>query len=133
MKAAENFLLLLLHAHIVTAAQTIQEYISVTSVSELAKRIIANFVQLVPNTTQEPPMDGVHFYAIELLSLSLIWHRFHEAIREADGECIIRYWKLLLVIFKAYHHNYAQKKATPVLLSFFPRMTENTAYLESEY
>ena len=36
------------------------EVLSVTSVSDLAKRIIANFVQLVPFITQESPVDGVY-------------------------------------------------------------------------
>ena len=42
--------------------------------------------------------------------LSLIWHSFHDAIKEGGGERIVRYWKLLLIIFKASNHrNYAKE------------------------
>ena len=46
-------------------------------------------------------MDGVQFYAVDLLTLSLIWHGFHVSTKEGDGDLIIHYWKLLLIIFKA--------------------------------
>ena len=96
MNAAEDFLLLVLHAHTIVAAEVILKHVSVTSVlSELAARIVTNYVYLPPpssieETEVDPPVDGVHFYAVELLSLSLIWHGFHDAIREGDGERIKR-------------------------------------------
>ena len=115
MNAAEDFLLLVLHAHIVAAGETISTYVSVTSVSDLARRILNNYVYLPhPGAEEEESMeithDGVHFYSMELLTLSLIWHSFHDAIKEGGGECIVRYWKLLLIIFKASNHrNYAKE------------------------
>jgi len=42
-----------------------------------------------------------HLYAAELLSLGLLWHAFHDAVREGDGERILRHWKFMLVIFKS--------------------------------
>lgn len=63
--------------------------------------------------------DGVHLYAKELLSLSLLWHGFHDSIREGDGERILCYWKLLLVVFKSTnHYNYA-KEAVNILLQYY--------------
>ncbi len=106
MNAAEDFLLLVLHAHTIAAARLILQFMDVPTVSELADKILVNYVHLSspPESkagTPTPPDDGVQFYAIEVPSLSLIWHGFHDAIREGDGEIIMRYWKLLLILFKA--------------------------------
>ena len=43
----------------------------------------------------------IHLYAKELLTLSLIWHGFHNASQHSDGDRIYRYWKILLVVFKS--------------------------------
>ena len=32
--------------------------------------------------------DEVYLYSTEFLSLALIWHGFHDAIKEADGDRI---------------------------------------------
>ena len=41
-------------------------------------------------------------------TLGLLWHGFHDAVREGDGNCIIRYWHFLLPVFKqCSHRNYA--------------------------
>ena len=121
MNAAEDFLLLVFHAHTIAAARSILQFMDVPTVSELADKILVNFVHLSPLPeskagTSTPPDDGVQFYAVEVLSLSLIWHGFHDAIREGDGERIMRYWKLLLILFKASNkYNYA-KEAVTVLM-----------------
>lgn len=99
MNAAEDYLLLLLHTHTVAAANTIMQYNPTDSATELASRIVANFVNIPnfdsDNTTEDLPAsgDGVHRYGIELLTLTLLWHGFHDAIREGDGDRILRYWK----------------------------------------
>ena len=60
--------------------------------------------------------DGVYVYATELLTLGLIWHGFHDSIKEGDGDRILIYWKFLLIIFKvAKCYNYA-KEAVYLLL-----------------
>lgn len=128
MNAAEDFLLLLLHTHTVAAAKTILDCTPVSSVSDLARRIVVNFVHLeLASESEVPPplsdsdedsedIDRVQIYASELLSLSLIWHGFHDSIREGDGDRIIRYWKVLLIIFKASnHYNYAKEAVTLLL------------------
>ena len=46
MNAAEDFLLLLLHAHAVAAGKIIQQYNPTQSVTELADAIVANYVHL---------------------------------------------------------------------------------------
>jgi len=63
--------------------------------------------------------DKVHCYAVELLSLSLMWHGFHDACKEADGERILHYWKFLLVAFKSTNHRNYAKEAVNFLLQYY--------------
>lgn len=39
-------------------------------------------------------------YAMETLSL-LLHVEFHDAIHEENGKCVMKVWKLLLLVFKA--------------------------------
>ncbi len=127
MNSAEDFLLLLLHAYVVAAADMIQQFNPAESVSDLARSIITNFVRLprVSDTaTVEPCTDGVHLYAIELLSLGLLWHGFHDACKEGDGERILRYWKFLLVVFKTTNHRNYAKDAVILLFQYYYKFSE---------
>ena len=45
MNAAEDFLLLLLHAHVVSSAEAIISEVSVESVADLAKLIVVNYIK----------------------------------------------------------------------------------------
>ena len=77
---------------------------------DLAAAIMSNFVSLLDSENSGTDYM-VHEYGKEVLSLSLVWHGFHDAIREGDGERIITYWKFLLVILKA-------SKAVIILLEY---------------
>ena len=127
MNAAEDFLCLILHAHTVAAAKSILKYVPVSSVNDLADKILVNFIHLSPppvSTPSEPILDGVQFYAVDLLTLSLIWHGFHDSIKEGDGDRIIRYWKLLLIIFKASDKRNYGKEAVILLLQYYCTFSE---------
>jgi len=127
VKATEDFLELMLHAHVIAAAKAIQLQKGVTSTTNLATAIVDEYIHLprpdnetVPKETE----DGVFLYASEILSLGLLWHGFHDAIREADGERIINYWKFMLVVFKSTkHYNYA-KEATNLLIQYYYNCSE---------
>ena len=55
MNAAEDFL----YAHIVAAGETISSYVSVTSVSDLARRLLNNYVYLPhPGAEEEESMES---------------------------------------------------------------------------
>ena len=55
---------------------------------------------------------------MELLTLGLLWHGFHDAIKVGDGDRVLRYWKFMLVVFKATsHHNYG-KEAVNLLVQY---------------
>ena len=58
----------------------------------------------------------MYLYAADLISLVLIWHDYHDAIREGDGDRVLRYWKFLLLIFKAMNRQNYSKEAVILLL-----------------
>ena len=107
MKAAEDFLQIVLHAHIVAAAETIQAASENSSLSltEMSEAIVKKFVQIgvpLPTSANAASVkDRVFLYATEVLTLGLIWENFHDANKEGDGDRLVRVWKLLLLIFKA--------------------------------
>ena len=128
MNASEDFLLLLVQAHVVAAAKVIQALNPNEDVTGVTKLIIANFVHLPRlDDTQgaaDKCDDGVHLYATELMSLGLLWHGFHDAISEGNGERMLQYWKFLLIIFKTTnHHNYA-KKAVNLMMQYYCTFSE---------
>ena len=119
MNTSEDFLLLLLHAHVVAAAKTFGSHESVT---DLAKSIVNSVILSRTDESHEAVSNytyKVYLYAVELLSLALLWHGFHDAIKEGDGERLLRYWKFLLVLFTSSNHpNYA-KEAVNLLLQYY--------------
>ena len=125
MKAAEDFLLLVLHAHIVAAAKGLlhSESFSGSSPSPLdVARAIVDTHLLLPTSSQhlssDASTDGVTLYARELITLSLLWHCFHDATKEADGERILLCWKIMYPPFRATRHrNYAKESILLLLQS----------------
>ena len=120
MNAAEDFMLLILHTHVVAAARTIHELNPVEKVQDLAKLIVVNYTRLPQFNSSDTAnnIDRVHLYATEVLTLGLIWHAFHDAIHEGDGDRIMRYWKYFLVLFKGTtRRNYA-KEAVNILVQY---------------
>jgi len=121
MKVAEDFLLVVLHGHVVTAAKTILSSaegrnIDVTALSE---KIVNSYVQLAipsPNAQCSQTTDKISLYAVQLLTLSLLWSNFHDAIKEGDGDRIIRSWKFNLLAFKAANHKNYSKEALNLIL-----------------
>ena len=87
MSTCEDFLLLILHSHAISAANAILIHNPTDSVMDLAAAIVANFVCLLDS--EDSGTDHlVHEYGKEILSLSLVWHGFPDAIRKGDGERI---------------------------------------------
>ena len=120
MTAAEDFMLLLLHTHIVAAGKTFLSLNPTNSMEDFNKSNRHTQCPLA-KMGYEPVRneDKVYVYATELLSLGILWHGFHDSIREGDGNHILCYWKLLLVLFKSSNnHNYA-KEAVNILLQFY--------------
>jgi len=100
MKAFEDFLLIYLHAHVVSAAKHVLSTMSYDGVEDLAKEIITQFVVFGPNV-RISVNDKVHLYAVHVLTLGLVWFAFNDAIKEGDGDRILTCYKFILYIFKS--------------------------------
>ena len=120
MKATEDFLETILIAHITAAAKYLQKISSSDALNfrDLAKRLVSKFIWIsIPSAEIEDPspsspceVDSVNSYAVDLLTMGLIWYGFRDSVREGDGDRIIRYWKFLLPIFRQEkHYNYANE------------------------
>ena len=127
VKATEDFLALMVHSPVIAAAKSIKAQRDDINLSELASVIVEKFIHLPRLDDETEPKeceDGILLYASEVLSLGLLWHGFHDAIKEADGKRILNYWKFLLVVFKSTnHHNYA-KEATNLLMQYYYTFSE---------
>jgi len=79
----------------------------------IAESIVNKFVDISIPTSGDPSSgtsvgNSVYAYASDFLTMALLWHGFHDAIRMGDGNQILTYWKFLAVIFNnAEHCNYA--------------------------
>lgn len=100
MRAAEDFLLVILHAHVIAACERVLESKNFTSVATLADAVVASFTLLEPDNNVSELSDGVFVYACDILTLGLLWLGFYDSTKEGDGERIMRYWKALLPIFR---------------------------------
>ena len=106
MKAAEDFLQVVLQGHIAVAAETVCTASDrELTLAELSKAIVEKFVKIILPSPSSPSAstnnDKVFLYATEVITLGLIWESFHDATREGDGERLVRIWKFLMLIFKA--------------------------------
>ena len=116
MKATEDFLETVLHAHILTAAKQIMKMTDdIGDCNLVAKSLVEQFVKVslpCDEAIQHETTcnDFVHAYAVDFLTTRWPWQGFHDAIRCGDGNRILVYWKFLIVIFKKeHHHNYAKE------------------------
>ena len=86
---------------------------------KVTKEVVQQFVDLEPrfstekksakkSSSEETDDDKVYIYSCELLLFGLMYFEFSDAIREADGNRIIRCWRFLMLLFKArQRRNYA--------------------------
>ena len=75
-----------------------------TLVSFIKDNLIEKFVDMTwPCTSESDPsqQDYIRNYASEVITLGLFYKEYNDAIREGDGERILRCWRYLLLIFKA--------------------------------
>ena len=136
MKATEDFLDVVLTVHILAAARELQSgSTALPSCKDLVKQIVSKFlnISIPPATSDSNPSaqnsdyskDSVFAYAVDVLSLCLIWYAFRDAVRQGDGDRIIRYWKLLAIIFRHQkHYNYSNEALNLIIqtLLLSPRL-----------
>ncbi len=81
-----------------------------------------------PTPATAPESYHVHAYAREVLSLGLLYLKFSDAIREGDGDRILRCWRYFLPLFKATNRtNYSVEEFTMLAqceFIFTPRMIQ---------
>jgi len=93
----------------------------------IVRKVIKDLVQLSNNPgitpAAEKQQDGVFNYAREVLTYTLLYAKFEDAIKEGDGPRIIRCWKFFLLFFKACNRTkYALEAATLLIsLQVFPK------------
>ncbi|CAH3165645.1 unnamed protein product, partial [Porites lobata] len=65
---------------------------------------------------EHKPVDARYNYACARLNFGMLLYNFDDAIKEGDGDRILRCWKFMLLIFRAYKHT---KYAFAALQLFF--------------
>ena len=81
MKECEDFLNIVLHAHVVATAKKILSEKSIDNVEDLGKEILQQLVCFKISRA-----DKAHLNASQLMTLLLFWHAFNDAVREGDGD-----------------------------------------------
>ena len=80
--------------------------------SQISCMIVDTYVnfKLDFKSPPNPSSDGVYAYGVEMLSLGLFYMMFKDAIKEGNGDEVLRCWKYFLPVFKASGRtNYAIK------------------------
>ena len=127
MKAAEDFMRVVLEGYVVAAASQIMDSKPWNgNVAQLADEVVTKHVRILPDDIPDTK-DKVYTYACEVLSLGLLWYNYLDAIREGDGKRVMMMWKFLLVIFKKTgHRNYA-KEAAVMLIQYHFLLSDHKA------
>ena len=115
MQAAEDFLDVVLDAHITVAANSLIE--PNITLEELSKKVVDKYVRF-STTCNSDTDDGVHTYASEVMTLGLLWRNYYDSVREGDGKRVLSIWKYLILIFKARKSSNYSKEAAILLLQY---------------
>ena len=139
--SCEEFLILVLEAHILDIAMTYfdldslddtpksstfskEQFLDV-SPSERTEIFMSAVQKLLSDNTYEYVLgrkrddaDRVLVYGKELLSLGMLYFEFADAIREGDGTRLLRCWRYLLLVFKATNKNKYALQAAILLFQY---------------
>ena len=121
VKAAEDFLQVVLTGYVVVAARAILQTLQTTTVEEVSKSIVESFCtidNIGSNPKPTPGDDCVQAYSKKLMTLGLVWLGFDDAIKEGDGDRVLRYWKFLLLLFKMDNRRNYSCEAAKLLLDY---------------
>ena len=95
-----------------------------SDVNELSKAMVDKFVNL---NKPVQSTDDLHFYTTELFTLLLVWHNYHDSVREGDGNRVMELWKFLLVIFKKTNRKNYSIEAFTLLVQYHFLLTDRMA------
>ena len=79
MKACEDLMLITLHSHNVAASKSILSTMQFEKVQDLAREIIVRYIYFNPNI-KVTTKDKKYLYGMQVLTLTLLWHGFNDAI-----------------------------------------------------
>ena len=116
MKGCEDFLTIVLHGLLKTGAKKMMKDTPrpFEDIDKLSEAIVSKFINIDKPSVKRD--DDVYLYTTELLTLPLVWHNYHDSVREGDGDRIMDTWKFLLIIFKkAGRKNYSIEALTLLL------------------
>ena len=84
---------------------------------DLCGKVYDRFINFKFNSaTSAQVVDGIFDYSIQLLRLGCFYMEFRDAIKEGDGERVLRCWKYMIPIFSASgNKNYACEAANLAL------------------
>jgi serine palmitoyltransferase len=80
------------------------------------------------NDPKEKVVDDRFNYACTRLSLGMLLFNFDDAVKEGDGERVMRCWKFMMLIFKAYHHTKYSFAALQLQISIKALLTPRQAH-----
>ena len=69
--------------------------------NHIAGAVVDRFIHFQFHEASQRYQDSVQDYAIHLLSLGCFYIEYADAIREGDGDRVLRCWRYLLPIFKS--------------------------------
>ena len=96
--------------------------------SSLTNQIISKFVNFKYNNfTMNQAKDLVLEYEVHLLNIGLFYLEYQDAIKEGDGERVLRCWKYLLPIFFNSNRTNYTKEALNLLYQQKYQLTERQA------
>ena len=127
VKAAEDFFMKVLTAYVIAAANAIMRDDTTLSIDELAQQITDKYVRVLSTPLDVDVSDQVTTYSSEVITLGLLWHNYHDAIREGDGHRVLLVWKFLLIVFKAANRTNYSKEAAILLSQFYHLLSERKA------
>ena len=141
VNACEEFLEVVTSAHILASAM---EVVGATNLAELqasvtqsstnsdqlsAIQMITNSIcrQFVkggipcndPGAKRKQSIDPIQQYAMETISMGLLFLEFKDAIREGDGERVLRCWKYFMLLFCATRHSNYCIEALRLLVLYY--------------
>ena len=127
MNATEDFMEIILEAHVVAAANKLMENGWDGTVTELASAVINQYVRILPEAKPTAHNDQVLNYACEVLSLGLLWLNYLDAVREGDGNRVMAMWKFLLIFFKKTGRRQYAKEAAIMLIQYHFLLSDRKA------
>lgn len=91
---SEDYLSLIVSTHVIAASKNLiseNNFDKLTDVATAIVTVTLGYQWLLMISAPNMRDDGILLNATDVLSLGLLWHGFHDAVKEADGDRILNY------------------------------------------